>query len=613
MPRFLVPVLAITLVACPSPTPQVDPVTPAVESPVPTPQPTPPPTPFVCTGWEDQLRANDFASANTIFANCLTQDEDNAIARMGRALTGMVLLYDSEPVREMLTTCDESPELYGPLLGPNGVLAANTAAVQGTATLTAERIIDGVVTPSSFLDSVEYAWTEDSGRDLTIADSFLQYERLRLDLYSADTLGVGDVISITPDENYVSVSVPCDLDPTACDNDYPSQASGTVTVVEVPAQNGNLVVDIDVNAPMPCDACTSSTMHVTGRITDTITDLEPVARTIPFVEALEDGRCNTQDHCDYRTGFITALADVCPAGTADLGIANASLIRALFESFADDFEAVAADPSFTMTYPMGGFFFIQSDVAFNQTDALLLAGIARGMAGSIALGTSYDLIDADATFGSRGVVYTAADTQGESCGTDEYWGVSVAAMATELDTHLGTIRSDADFVGARAQLLGAFVDFSAAATATPEASGMVDFSQSAAWSALLASDLEVVVASLQGTDGTLATSDAYTVSLEAFFADPTDRADAIAELAVPELFFTQLDDEACEDEFAYAATENWWIQDAGLFHVSDAALHDHGTAPSWVEDFEGVLDSDDIPLWASDSVRALEADYSYVP
>lgn len=611
MPRPLTLLLALT--ACPGPTAQIDPITPVVvPSPDPTAVPTPLPTPFVCTGWEDHLRVNDFASANTLFANCLLQDEDDLVSRMGRALTGMVLLYDSEPVREVLTACDQNPELYGPLFGPGGLIPANEAAIQGTAALTAERIIDGVTTPSSFLETVEYVWTDDDGQSITLADSYLQHEHLAVRMSSTDGLSVGDVITIDDGANHLTIGVPCDLDPTACDVESPSQPTGTVTVVEVPAQNGDLVVDIDLYAPMPCDACTTSTMHVTGRVTDDVSDFEAVARALPFVDALDSGRCSTSEHCDYRTSFITALADVCPAGTATIGTTNARLAGELFASFADDFELVGADPSFTMTWPSGGLFFVESDLQFNQADVLMLAGLARGMAGSIALASSYDVIEADATFGSRGETYTAPDFQ-ETCGTDDYWGVSVAALAADLDANLGAIRTDADFAQAQTQLLSAFTDFAAGVSATPEGTGLLDFSESAAWSAMLASDLDVVVASLEGTDGTLATADQYSITLSAFFADPTDREDALADLQVTELFTTGLDDDDdCEIELVPAETGDWWIQDAGPLHVTDAGLHD-GQLPSWIEDFQGVLDARDIPLWADDSIHALYEDYTYVP
>ncbi|MCA9570288.1 MAG: hypothetical protein KC656_20735 [Myxococcales bacterium] len=605
--------LAALLAACKdNPTEVVDPT-----------DPPPPVTPVPCDGWEQALVDGDLASAHTAFEACLTANPDDSTAHMGRGLTALGLIYDSPPVRQILTTCGESPELYEPIFGDDGVLAAYEEGMAGTATLsTADRQVDGNTTGSGFLQSIGYVYTSPSW-NVTIADSFRQRESLTIGLgetlyrFSDSTsvpVTVGMVVDVTAYDVWVSAYRPCDDDPDHCYGyDMPGQLAGTLTITDIPSVGGTLAFDFDLHVPRYCDACTSSELHLVGSVADDVTDLEQLAYDFPFVEAVEASPCLSGSDCDYRTEVLSVIADICPAGTQDLAWSQARVLRDLFASIGDDFEAAGADPDLAFSWPSDAWFFIDHDLAFGQTDALALAALSRGMAASITLGTSYDVIAPTTTLGSRTSAYTGPDWDWdlETCALDHaYWGIPVGDLVAELDTHAGALRADADMDRLRAELLAAFQDLRAAGAAVPTSPGFLDFSQTPSWTASIDSDIGVVIASLQGTDGTLLTAPVYEITLDAFLNDPTSRTDALASLGVASLFTTGTDENTCEVEIVGAdGVPGWLAAENGAFPVTEEIV-DAGVVPGWAQEgaIESILDADDIPLFMGPTARTLIED-----
>lgn len=614
----------LALLAC---TDETDPtaITPGtvVPSGEPTAVPTPTPDPVECDDPMVPLLAADLPAANAAYQACLASTPDDPALKYGEAITSLFLLYDDPALTGLVRSCGEDPVDAATLYGPNGLLAEWEEASAGTVDLTTVELVgDGPYDlfpdgPPTYVT----AWNSDYSASVNAADD-ARYKRslsIQLDREYYDdhtngyaTVQVGDVVSLGAGGAYPYASGFCEgrrCSWSIDTEDGLSSGTGTITLVRADANQGTVQLDFDVTLP---EYRGGPSLHLVGSVVDTPFDEASILDDFDQLDAFDTSRCDTES-CDDDTEAFTRIAEVCPDVSQNVVWTRGREVRSRLMAVAERLEEAAVDPAVQFVFPADALPFLFADLSFNQADAWLIAAQLRASAASLSMASSYDLIDPTITGAARLGHYTQGFweydpvTDTDSCVDNDVWGIDPRTLMGEVDTHLGTLRADEELSIAREQLRLSMVDLQAALNASASAGGFADPGGDVGTRDQVLADVAVVLASLSGTDGALASVPAYQVTLDAWFASPLTQAAVATGIGEDPMV---IDDTSCQPYLEGSEEIATWLpQNNGAFPVTEDLLDTHG-APGWITAYEDYDVYDDgLPGFAGSTPAALEAAY----
>jgi hypothetical protein len=597
--RWTIPLpLGLLLAGCPNPTPTmvVDP-TPACDDPT------------------AAIMSVDMPAAHAIYDACLVGAPDDAELALGAGVTGMFLLQDDPSTAGLITSCGQDPVDSGRIFGSDGLLADYDELMAGTVTITTAEV-GGAPVDLFPDDTIVQAYSSDWRVSVDVGDDlrfkrnlYVSVQDERWDPVAQEDVPVaqGDVLPIGVSGSTIRVDGVCGTD--LCEwSGFQDGSTGTITVVEADWNGGPVELAFDVTL---AEEEGGPSLRLVGSVRDTPFDDEALLDDFAALDAFDTSRCDTDD-CHSSTESLTRLAEVCPDVTQDVLWTRGRELRDRLTTLAGHFETAGADPGVQFTFPADALPFLFADLTFNQADALMMASALRMQAAGLSMATSYDLIDPTITGAARLGTYTRGyvefddETGTETCIDATYWGIDEQVLNAELIANAGNLRADEELALARTHLTHAFEDLKAALQASP-AQGFLDATDDRVTADEVIADIDVVLASLGGQDGALASVPAYQITLDAYFANPLSRASVAAGIGEDPLF---LETGTCNDYVEGSdALADWLPMNNGVFPVTEDDLDEHG-APGWSTAYDDYdYDTDGLPRFTSGTIEALEAAY----
>lgn len=611
--------MLLAVVACKN-TPEPEPVTPP--APLPTPVPTvPPPVPTVpadCTDPTVALEALDMVTARAQYEACVAAFPDDPTYLMGKAFTGLALLPDTQPAIDLLASCGENDPVGPSLYGPGGALEGfETNHTDHTASVTANHVLVGTTNPSPFLSSVDWVETEAASDYIFIrlTDSYKASERLTLRLYPQDVYQDGTNVQLT-NGMVIDVSrlwdlpyfdMPCSMTGSYCSDGPGESASGTITVNAFGTTPGATIdVSFDMSLPTGCNSgfCISSLLHLTGSVVDTAQDSQSLADGLPLVTQIAQTRCVDEGDCEYGTEILGVIAELCPNATPSGSYDHLQGLATEMLAIAAEFDAAAAHADLAYTFPPGGLFFLEEEAPLNQTDAKLLAGGLRSAAGALDLATGFQVADPNTILAEHAGSYTNGFYDIDTCETESFWGVAKPTLQAQLDGFAGIHSTQADFAGARAELLLGVQTLGQALDLAPTGAGVFDFSNAPGWSDAMQRDVDVVAASLAGTDGSLDSAPVWSVQLDAFFDDVPTIADVTTETGLTQVFVAERYDNCIDDITVPEEAVTWVLEQNRGFPITEDRV-DAGQTPLIFDGdaYRAIENADGFPRFMTTDVQ----------
>lgn len=591
---------------------------PATGSPTGTDGPTPtdaPPT-GDCLDPQEALIERDVDEAHDRYQACLIHEPDNPTYLFGKAFTGLVLLVDGPQVGALMAHCGETGPFGPGIYGPGGILDDyEDAYTSHTVTLTSEVVEDGVATSFDALGGAEWAevdvWSGGDILDIDIANDFSWDQQLSIefdvnDVYQDGSnvpLSDGLVIDVANMWSYPNYYTDCDSPGNDCDFTS-GDPSGTITVNSWGTSPGDAVdVDFDFHLPASCDSCTAASAHFVGSFQGSVSDVEDLVFDLPLATSIDQSAC-AHGLCDDDTAGWGVIAEICPAATMGDAWDDARDLAAAFRSLADDFDAAAAHADLSWEFPHEAIFVFTRDTPMNQTDAKLLAGGLRTAGAALDLATGFTVIDPSATFSSLDGTYSDGDWDGLTCGTTSYQGISMDTLRTQAEAHFGNHSTQADFAAARTELRDGLATAADALDLQPTGDGVFDFSETPGWTGAMRADADAVIASLDGTDGTLSSAPIWEVTLDNFFSDVPDAGDLRSEAGVTEIFAEYLYQDCEPGVEVPEDAAVWLLEDNRAFPITEAKIDSEQVPILFDENgYDAIESSSGFPRFFTPEIR----------
>ncbi|MEN0061522.1 MAG: hypothetical protein AAGA48_05190 [Myxococcota bacterium] len=633
----VLPVVFLGLTACPAPEPDPPPGVPPVVEPTGetgtdtgTPPPPPPydpngPITDTCAAASALFQALDLNGARTEYEACIAADADNGGAYIGLAMTELLLLSDRTSFVDALGRCGQPSNLADRFYGANGELKQLGAEYGGTSTIDVDFLDENGRTdlpafddPRIVLSQIQrrrsggyyyaYTGTDEPGygelRDtlvVEIAGSFSYVNEVRFELDVEDVYGDGSNVALAPGleisianlQRPVTVYTACGEPGSTCNGWYQSThpQQGTIRVNQFGTEDGDTIeLEVDVEIPSACaNGYCNHYFALDGVVTDTLTgDFD--TSWLPFTDVQTS--CDDQN-CDDRTAPYTVGADLCT-------VRDHLELNEIAIGVADDLEAVgdafaaAADKAGRHEARFDEVFFIGKPLPFGAGEMRAFASFLHAAAASARLASGYNLMEPTAVPTDLTNIYTADSFQfGDDpeftsteyeyeygqCVETEFYGLSVAEAGQQLSTNLFSISSVADFPAARQGMLEAFTELREAIASATGETELYDFAYATGWAVDVLFDLDTIINSLQGTDGTLPSAAGWNVTLDAFFTNPTDRTVLINNSYSGTV--VGLVDSSCEDELFFDEDAADWLVSNGFgaMEIPNSAINGNGPYP----------------------------------
>lgn len=357
------------------------------------------------------LEAANMGAARGAYELVLRDYPSDVEALFGAALTDLMMLPESTPVRELLAACHQPPpDLAAQIFGANGIISQSVASGEGSAQVAIHYFpgqgggaSDLDFAPSRLLAQIMLP-TDTSPRTqvfLTARERDVPNPRWLYLQFNPDDLEKGDE-AITSYEDGVEVAMDrldgavqfIDFQSSGRASGGPMSPSGRLRFVHAGKRAGEPVEIelLDLRIPAGCGgACGPETYGISGRLTDVISPpLSLDTSRIPFATVQADGGTPRReemivalDNCGaFDDRFVAARV----RGLADVLTKDADRLGALLEA--------PQASSFAFTIP-AKLFRAKADLPVNLSDVRALRGGLLILAAVLGIAAEYQYLNGD--------------------------------------------------------------------------------------------------------------------------------------------------------------------------------------------------------------------------